>query len=300
VQPTDLALGPDGRSLYVRAAYQINIYEPADSGGLPLSFRDFWLHESLSPYDQRRGRVDGAGRYYDPNYRYPSHGDAQYFYGIYPTRVPGSERLEVPAFGRMNATRRARYMITATSGRLVRGLSHAPFEPVPAWDVTPNGTILGGGGGAYVLYEIDARGDTIATLDGTRARRAVPSDVARDSARTLQARIDSLPVPLSRVLGTSDRVLAGELPDSFPSFKGVHVTEAGDVWIEVWPERSGTRLFDVFTADGRYTESVEFSVPLVDDPPPFFTSDAIYGVTREPETGIERVVKLSIRRGQTD
>lgn len=98
------------------------------------------------------------------------------------------------------------------------------------------------------------------------------------------------------VLGVSDAVRARELPDSLPAFVGVHIGDDGRIWVEQWPPRAGVRRFDVLTPNGELEESVEFSAPLLREPPPWFTRDAIYGVVQDTASGIERVVKLAIRR----
>jgi hypothetical protein len=76
----------------------------------------------------------------------------------------------------------------------------------------------------------------------------------------------------------------------------VHLGEDGRIWVEQWPPRSDARHFDVLAPNGELEESVEFSVPLLREPPPWFARDAIYGVVQDTATGIERVVKLAIRR----
>jgi hypothetical protein len=296
-KPYDMTFGPDGR-LYVREAYRISVLATS-AAGVPDSLVAVMPHEGYPYHSARRGAVDTAGRYYDPNYRYPSHSTGlppQYVYRIHSPGSLEADSLRVPEYHNIRATRRAYYMVTESSGRLVRGLSHAPFEPVPSWVVTPRGTILGGDGERYDLFETDARGDTVRTITGPRPRQAVPEAAMRDSAAALAARLDTLPVPLPRLLGASDAVRARELPDSLPAFVGVHLGEDGRIWVEQWPPRSDARHFDVLAPNGELEESVEFSVPLLREPPPWFARDAIYGVVQDTATGIERVVKLAIRR----
>ena len=296
-KPYDMTFGPDGR-LYVREAYRVSVLATGASG-VPDSLVAVMPHEGFPYHPARRGAVDSAGRYYDPNYRYPSYQTGlppQFTYRIYSPASLAFDSLPVPEYRNIRATRRAYYMVTQSSGRLVQGLSHAPFDPVPSWAVTPRGAILGGDGEGYVLFETDARGDTVRTITGPRARQAVGEAAMRDSAAALAARLDTLPVPLARVLGVSDAVRARELPDSLPAFVGVHIGDDGRIWVEQWPPRAGVRRFDVLTPNGELEESVEFSAPLLREPPPWFTRDAIYGVVQDTASGIERVVKLAIRR----
>jgi hypothetical protein len=291
--PADLTFGPDGR-LYVRDSHRITVLAATAPGAIPDSVAATWRIPGYGNLSSRRSRVDLAGRYY-----YPTSGGSprSYFYLVFDHGEHGGDTVHVPKYRTLAATGVAFYRLGSTDGRIVEGLSHAPFEPVAAWDITPRGTVIGGDASDHRVLETSATGDSIGALASVRVGlRPVPHAEWADSGRALQARIDSLPVPLSEILNTSDAVRTGELPDSLPAFRSVHLAIDGDIWIERWPlEGEGDRrFFDRYAPDGSYRGAVVLSAPLLHDPPPFFTGSAVYGIVRDPETDVERVVKLMV------
>ena len=291
--PADLTFGPDGR-LYVRDNTRITVLAAAEAGGIPDSVAATWRIPGLSSSSSRRSRVDSAGNYYYPS---GAGGPLRYFYLIFPRGEHRGDTVHVPAFGTLSATLTAFYRIGA-DGRMLDGLSHAPFEPVATWDITPRGTVVGGDGSSQTILESGATADSVGALRGVRvSRRPVPAGERADSARALQHRIDSLAVPLAEVQNASAAVRTGSLPDSLPAYRSVHVAIEGDIWVERWPLEgdAGRRLFDVFASDGTYVGAIVLAAPLVRDPPPFFTSSAVFGVVRDSATGVERVATVPVR-----
>jgi hypothetical protein len=233
-------------------------------------------HGSQQLHAVRRSVVDSAGGFHEPHQmlrtgELPSHAYRRY------AADAREDTLRVPAYGNISGTRRAYYVTSSTGGRLVRGLSHVPFEHVPAWAMTWRQTVIGGEGDAYVLYETDRAGDTIAVTRGPRARRPVPGAAAPDSLAALRARIDSLPVPLEDVFLVSEYAKARELPDSLPSYVAVYAATDGRLWVEQWPESDGSRVFDVFSSAGEFVRAVRIAADIAREPVPYFTGDAIIG-----------------------
>jgi hypothetical protein len=113
-----------------------------------------------------------------------------------------------------------------------------------------------------------------------------------DSAASLRARIDSLPVPLDRVEDVSERVRSGSLPDTVPGFTAVHTAAAGSIWVRRWspPGRQGESFYDVHTPGGDYVRTVVIPEALLTEPPPFIDDEALIGVARDPATDVQRVV----------
>jgi len=184
---------------------------------------------------------------------------------------------------------------------MVEGLSVPPFAPQASWDMTSHGTLVGGGGEAF-LHEFSATGDTLRTITVPgAAARPVPARELRDSLEALEARIDSLPVPLSDVQGVSAAVVARELPDSLPAYLATHIGEGDRIWLERWPSEGkagAVRIYDVLAYDGTHLGTVRVPLPLLRDPPPFFGLDVLYGVVRDPQTEVESVVgaRFDLRR----
>ena len=86
------------------------------------------------------------------------------------------------------------------------------------------------------------------------------------------------------------------LPEFVPAYRGVFVSSSGGLWVEVWPEEPGTRLFDIFNSDWRYIESVSTPALLASHRPIYIADDAIYGVALDADTGLERVLRLQVQR----
>jgi len=178
---------------------------------------------------------------------------------------------------------------------MVYGLNIAPFAPRADWDMTQRGTIIVGDGETYQLQEFDQDGQLLRTIDGPEVeRRSVPRAEYADSMRAVEARIDSLPVPLDDVFSVAPEIRRGELPDSLPGYLSLHVGASDRIWVERWPAEgmASSRFYDVLEYDGRYAGTVVAPVPLLSDPPPFFGEDTIVGVVIDPATEVHRVVVL--------
>lgn len=294
--PADLAFGPGGR-LYVRDARRITVLDPSGDGGIADSVVDAWRLPSRGNPRPRRSGVDSAGRYLHPGYRFPPDGGARYFYLVFEDGRHAGDTVPVPPYPGLGRTRSAYYWLTeGRTGKMVDGLSRVPFQPAPAWDVTPRGTVIGGDGAGPGLVETDAAGDTVAAVDlPGPGSRPVPDEAEQDSLAALEARIDSLPVPLPEVVNLGERVPDRDFPRTLPTLLDVVVARDGRIWVERWPPegRPETRWYDVLRPDGGYVRSVVVPEPIVDEPPPFITEDAFYGVVTDPGTGIQRVVALS-------
>ena len=122
---------------------------------------------------------------------------------------------------------------------MVHGLSLAPFARRADWDMTGRGTIIMSNGETYQLREFSQDGQLLRTIDGPELeRRAVPRAERADSIRALEARIDSLPVPLDDVQNVAPEILQGEIPDSLPAFISLHVGASDRIWVERWPRKA--------------------------------------------------------------
>lgn len=294
--PADLSFDSEGR-LYVRDAQRITLLAPRSDGALPDSVVATWRIPGYGNTSSTRSASDATGRYYYPGYLFRRDDPPRHFYLIYPGGEHEGDTLRVPQHATLTGSRSAFYMVSEGTGRMVRGLSHAPFEPVASWTITGRGTVVSGDGTEYVLVETDARGDTVGRIEGPRpAGRSVGANERADSLVALEARIDSLPVPLREVQGVAPSVTERRLPDRVPAYLSVHAATNGELWVEQWPAEgaSDRRAFDVFREDGRFRGTVTLPVPLLSDPPPYITPGALYGVVRDPDTEVERVVKLTV------
>lgn len=291
----DLAFGPDGR-LYVPDGTRVTVFARSGPAGLPDSVADTWRLSGYGNLTPRRGRIDREGTYHYPHGLYRLGERPRFFYLLFEGGEPTGDTLEVPPYPGLTARRSAFYRTSARGGRMVRGLARVPFAPAPSWDVTDAGTLLSTDGRDPVLFETALSGDTIRTLRVGDAARPVPPDEREDSLRALEARIDSLSVPLEDVVGLGENVAERRLPERLPAVIGLYVSRDGSVWVERWPPAGAgdTRLYDVFAGNGTHRGTVALRAPLAADPPPYVGRDAIVGVVRDADTGVERVVRFAL------
>ena len=180
---------------------------------------------------------------------------------------------------------------------MVAGLNRAPFEPGAAWDLTSRGTVVATDGLSDHVIELSGAGDPIGALPLPGGRRAVPPDERADSAAALQARVDSLPVPLDDVDGLSPLIREGTLPDSFPSTTSLHVALDDKAWVGRWPlaDRPPHKVYDVL-GPGGYERTVVVPAPLLDDPPPYVSHGLVVGVVVDPATEVQSVLVFRVRK----
>lgn len=293
--PNDLTFDPQGR-LYVRDAYRLTVF--GYSAG--AAFADSLLYiirlgGGASPWSAR-GKTDGT-QYYYPGYLYRNGERLRYFYIVYDTAGATGDTIGVPMLPTSHHLGRAFYMISDQGGRIVDGVSRAPFEPRASWDITSDGTVYTTRGDAYEVVAWTPSGDTLRVLSLPRPPRPVPEREARDSARAFGARLDSIPVPLDRVIGMSDAARARELPAVLPEITGLQIDAAGNLWLRRWPpgDGAGGTCFDVLSPDGQPIRTVILPAAVLSDPPPFVSDELIVGVLRDPATDVERVALFRLR-----
>ncbi|MDE2677447.1 MAG: 6-bladed beta-propeller [Gemmatimonadota bacterium] len=291
-EPVDILATADGR-LIVKAD-RITTFSASADSEYPDSVADTWRFPGYFSTQYWRARfVDGV--YYYPHYDNWADSTDHYYLKFGPTGQLVGDTARVPALGGLSRQRSSYYRVGASGGRMVYGLNIAPFAPRADWDMTQRGTIIVGDGETYQLQEFDQDGQLLRTIDGPEVeRRAVPRAEYADSMRAVEARIDSLPVPLDDVFSVAPEIRRGELPDSLPGYLSLHVGASDRIWVERWPAEgmASSRFYDVLEYDGRYAGTVVAPVPLLSDPPPFFGEDTIVGVVIDPTTEVHRVVVL--------
>lgn len=287
--PSDI-LFDEGR-LYVRDQ-RVTAFEPSYGSTYPDSVVAVWQTPVYSGLGSARARFD-ADIYYYPDYTFRRDEPARYYYLKFGPDGFVGDTVHVPAFANLTGQRTAFYMVSQGSGRLVDGLAVAPFATRAAWDMTGQGTIVAGDGNEYRLQEYDQDGRVLRTFDGPpTGRRPVPGPERADSIAALDARIDSLPVPLSEVQYVASEIVRGEIPDLLPHFLSIHVGASDRIWVWRWPPEglAESRYYDVIEYDGRYTGTVVVPAPLIADPPPYFGDDYVVGVIMDPVTDVHSVV----------
>ena len=274
----------------------MNRFAPAAAGAVPDSFVDRWDGPAMA-FVRAPTRIDSRGRVFFPREEFPHAGAARRFFLVYGQEGEVSDTLWLPPLSRLPG--KPVFVRTSRSGgRMVEGLDRVPFAPVASWAVTPRGTLLVSDGVAYVVAELGARGDTVRrfTRPGWRPARIARSE-RRDSARALAARIDSLPVPISRIENVPEEVREQRLPEHYPAVLRVHAADDGRVWVERWPPpgRAGESFYDVFDGEGRFLGVVVLPVRFTGEVQPAFTANRAAGVVTDPETGVERIAVYTFR-----
>lgn len=277
----------DGR-LHVRGAFRMSVFERSANGQFADSVvRTF---EVLGAEDREvRGRA-GEGVYYAPGFFWEDFEIRGYFYLAYDSAGLIADTVFVPAFPDMQSTGLAHYRVNERGGRNVEGISRAPFEPTPSWDITDQGHIWFASGQTYEILELGPAGDTLRTIHRPHRPWPVPSDEYRDSAEAFQTRLDSVPVPLDDIRGISEAARRSDLPTVLPPVVAVHVGEDGRIWVRQWSrEDRRETVFDVFGPSGVRERTVLIPEALMTHPVPWLGNERVVGVVQDAGTGVQRV-----------
>lgn len=296
--PADILTQAESK-LYVRDGSRITVFTQRRGASLADSVEVVWRLPGYGNMSSTRSRVGADGTYYYPGYRTRDEQTPRYFYIPFRNGAPTGDTLEVPPHPALAGRRTAWYRTGPGGGRMLDGLSYAPFAAPPVWDVTHAGTILSSAGDHRFLAETNVAGDTLRTIAVPGGdRRPVPLAERQDSLRALEARLDSVPVSLDEVIGLADDVRERRLPELLPAVIGIHIGADSAIWVERWPDEGHgqSRFYDILEHDGTLRARVELRAPMTRDPPPFFMRHRVIGVVRDPETGVERVVRFTLPR----
>ena len=292
--PADLVFDEQGQ-LWVRDGRRITVFSAGAGSTVADSVVQTLSIGTYGNLSSTRANA-GNGRYYYPAYLFREGDPNRYFYRVFSLDGPTADTVAVPALPNLEFLSRASYRLDAGSGRLLRGLNKAPFEPMASWDIGRDGTIYTTSGDRFEVLAWSIDGDSTAVVRLEGEPRSVPQDEFADSARSFRNRIDSLPVPMERVMGMSPRARAGELPTTLPVILALHTGPEGDIWLKQWPptDRKGTTSFVVVSEQGEFRHTVVIAADLLPDPPPFVSREYVVGVVRDRDTGVERVAVFGL------
>jgi hypothetical protein len=292
--PTDLLIADDGR-LYVRDGRRITIWTLSQTGLVPDSVAETWSTATLGN-PANRGRLSRYGRYWYPHSLWLPNEHPRFFYLPFLNGELQGDTLEVPPYPGLTAHRTALLPLGRVDALMLRGLNRVPFSAVPLWDVTPTGTLMSSDGLSSVLLETDVAGDTIRIIPIPEPPvRSIPPQVRADSLQALDERIERVPPGgLERAIGVGPGVVERRLPEIAPPILSLSVGEDGAIWVERWPpaDQPTFRHYDVLRESG--VSVVVLRAPLTRDPPPWFGKRFVIGVTRDPGTGVERVMRFDL------
>ncbi len=227
------------------------------------------------------GRFDREGRLFDFMI---AGGPADPFRGVVVRSSAGQalDTVHPPA----SVRDRAFFRIERANGRTVRPV---PYSAYGDWTISRDGTLWATPGDPYRLLELIVGGDTARILE----REHSPVSVT-------ETELDSIRREYGEEFGeAAAQVDFSRIPGEKPAVRAVFVTRDGRVWALPYGRRGETgRLADVFTPDGRYLGRLELPVRLRWSVPPVGTGDALYGVRRDPATGVDQVVRIAIERNK--
>ncbi|MBX3175109.1 MAG: hypothetical protein KF709_11895 [Gemmatimonadaceae bacterium] len=293
--PTGIAIGPDGK-LYVRDLEHVSLFSVDPETKRLARYETRFRGPLMSDWtSQRTTRFDRAGHLFYPQFAVMTKDGPSGWYYQYTTAGELRDSLRVSSFPTASV-HTAYVRLDARGGRMLSGLNRVPFAPWPTWDVTPRGTLLIGDGTSYLLTETDASGRVLREFRRSVAPERIPAAERRDSLAALSARLDSITVPWSQVVGVPPEVRAKQLPEHYPAYIAAYAAEDGRVWVRRWVSRGDRRtVFDVFEADGRFVRVVELSRNLAVQPAPVLGLREIVGISIDAETGAHTVVRFGSR-----
>ena len=296
--PTGLGIGPDG-TLYVRDVVRVSLFGADPETRRLTRFETSFRGPAFADWASLRAtRFDRAGHLFYPSFNSMDRSQRTGWFYRYARTGQLRDSLAVPAFPRAPAST-AWVRIDASGGRMLAGLNHVPFAPLPTWDVTPRGTLLWGDGETYLLRETDTAGRVVREFRRATAPDRIPAHERRDSLAALSARLDSISLPWSQVGGVPDAVRTRQLPEYYPPYLAAYAAEDGRIWVRRWvPNGEARTVFDVFEADARFSRVVELPRAIAAYPTPVLTLQAIVAVGVDPETGAHSVLSFSAPRGR--
>jgi len=290
--PTGPAVGPDGR-LYVRDVSRVSVFGLDSATGLLTKFEDSYSGPVYPDWRSMRAtRFDTTGALLYPGQRWDQNGTSAPFVLRFTSAGVLTDTIFAPAMA--NSPQLTAWFQTGPGGgRMLTGLNHVPFAPVPVWDVTSAGTIISGDAVSYDLVETEHDGTLVAALHRDVPVERIPAGERRDSVSALRSRIDSIPVSLDLVQGMPEEVRSLDVPDTYPAYMAVYVDADGAPWVRRWSigGRDET-IFDVFASSGEYRHTVVLPRAIQLEPTPFLSSRIVVGVTKDAVTGENIILRF--------
>jgi len=162
-------------------------------------------------------------------------------------------------------------------GRLV---ATVPFSAGLSTTRSPAGTQWGMMTGDYLLFEVDAAGDTL---------RVIHAEY--EPIRVTEADREVAIEGLSWFTDQGGKLDAGLLPDMKPAAWNLFVDDAGRIWVSRMTQNPAGQDYDLFDPDGRFLGRVQLPVPM--NAVRRVVGDHIYGVTQD-ELGVPYVIRARI------
>lgn len=240
----------------------------------------------------RTTRFDADGALLYPGSRWLEGGTASRFFLRFSADGEPLDTIHVPSYENTPQLT-ALVRIGAGGGRMLPGLNHTPFAPLPAWDVTRAGTVVSGAASSYLILETAGDGTVIRRLERPVQVVRIPSEEYDDSLRALRDRLEEIPVGLDQVEGVPEEVIALDLPDRYPAYQAIYAEANDEVWVRRWTPAGHSRtVLDVFGGDGQYRETVMLPRFIEAEPTPVLSREGIVGVALDPTTGESQIIRF--------
>jgi hypothetical protein len=288
--PTGLAVGPDGR-LYVRDVYRVSRFAEDPETGLLTRFEASFDGPLYADWTSvRTTRFDAEGALLYPGSRWLDGGTASRFFLRFSAEGEPLDTIHVPSYE--NAPQLTAFVrVGAGGGRMLPGLNHVPFSPLPAWDVTRDGTVVSGTASSYLILETDRDGTVLRRFERPVELARIPREEYDDSVRALRHRLDAIPVGLDQVEGVPEEVIALDLPDRYPAYQAIYAATDDEIWVRRWtPAGDPQTVLDVFGGDGQYRETVVLPRFIEAEPTPVLSREGVIGVALDPVTGESQII----------
>ncbi len=296
--PTGIAISPSG-ALAVRDFDRVSSFVVDSRTGRLSRFDRSFNGPPLSEWMLRRAvRFAPDGRMFYPTRESVDRSKFTARFDVYSPAGVRVDSLIVPAFP--NSPPGVAFVrLAGQDGRMLQGLNHVPFAPLPVWDISPRGTIISGSGEIYVLRETTATGQVVREYRGSSSANRIPARERADSLAALRERLDAVPTDLARVEGMPDNVRRLQLPTAYPPYAAVYAAPDGLVWVRRWHKGpTGGTVFDVFDATGKLARVVVLPMEIDIFPTPHLSLTDIAAVATDPETGAQGIVRLTPRGGR--
>lgn len=295
VAPTGPVVGPDG-ALYVRNLTKISRFVIEQRTDLPSRFDRYIDGPALLNWRIKTPSViDHNARLYWPNPQTPSGGVTTLAYLRYGLDGASLGILTPPNYP--NAVASTAWVRTGPGGgRMVAGLNTTPFAPLPRSAVTSQGTVVSGDGISSVLVETDGQARILRRYTSREPTRLIPVSERLESLRALRRRIDSLPIPVTILEGTTNAVKTQRLPETFPRYTGILTQSDGALWVRHWPRADTPTVFEVFDASAVYQFTLILPQVCAAEPVPVAWRRLVACVVTDSETGAESILIARLPR----
>ncbi len=293
--PTGIAIDAAGR-LYVRDLNQVSRFAVDPSTNRASRFETRFAGPAFRDWTSSLAtRFDATGRLYYPQFNSGNRTQQMGLWHIYDAAGARVDSISVPVIAGVPAGW-ASVRLSASGGRILRGMHHVPFAAMPSWDVTARGTVIYTSGREYVIREVDRAGQLVREFRRSVPATRIPAGERADSLEALRLRRDSVTVPRTQVTGVPEDVWALRLPETYPPILAVYAAPDGLVWVRRWvPNGDRRSVFDVFAANGQFRTVVEVPGNLLADVTPVLALDAVVGIGVDPETGAHSVLRFGRR-----